>query len=72
MQHLVFHTEGRIQAKVFENRLLRKIFGCKGDEVTGNLRLHDENCMISVPQQMLCKNKNWARRIELMTERRGS
>jgi len=29
--------------RVFENRVLRKIFGPKGDEVTGDLkRLHNE------------------------------
>ena len=59
--------------KLFEKRLLSKIFGSKGDEVTGDvMRLHDENCMICVPLQILCKNANWARRAELMTERRDS
>jgi hypothetical protein len=44
--------------EVFENRLLRKIFGSKGDKVTGILRrLHKENFIVCVPQQTLCKNK---------------
>jgi hypothetical protein len=43
--------------KVLENRLLRKIYGPKGDEVTGNVMgLHNVNFMIFVPQQILCKN----------------
>jgi hypothetical protein len=28
--------------RVFENRVLRRIFGPKRDEVTGNLKLHNE------------------------------
>jgi hypothetical protein len=40
---LVSDTEGGTKAEGFENRLLRKIFGPKRDEVTGAWgRLHNE------------------------------
>jgi hypothetical protein len=40
---LVCHTEGGTQIKVFENRVLRRIFGPKRDEVTEEWRkLHKE------------------------------
>jgi hypothetical protein len=32
---MVFHIKGREQMRVFENRVLRRIFGPKRDEVTG-------------------------------------
>jgi hypothetical protein len=44
---LVSYTEGRTQAEVFENRIMREMFGLKWEEVTGNWRklrneeLHD-------------------------------
>jgi hypothetical protein len=44
------HIEGEHRLKVFENRVLRKIFGLKRDEVTGEWRklhieeLHDLYC----------------------------
>jgi hypothetical protein len=35
--------KGKLRLRVFENRLLRRIFGSKRDEVTGGWRkLHDE------------------------------
>jgi hypothetical protein len=37
--------------KVFENRVLRRIFGPKRDEVIGGWRkLHNENITCTVPQ----------------------
>jgi hypothetical protein len=40
---LVSHITGRTQTEVLENRLLRRIFRPKRDEVTGGLRkLHNE------------------------------
>jgi hypothetical protein len=40
---LVPHTKGRKQTEVFENRVLRRIFGPKKEEVTGDWRrLHNE------------------------------
>jgi len=40
---LVAHAEGGIRLRVFENRMLRRIFGPKRDEITGEWRkLHNE------------------------------
>jgi hypothetical protein len=39
---LVSHIKGRTRAKAFENRELRKIFGIRREEVTGDWRkLHN-------------------------------
>jgi hypothetical protein len=40
--------------RVFENRVLRKIFGPQREEVTGEWRrLHNEELMICTPHQIL-------------------
>ena len=40
---MVAHIEGGRRLRVFENRALRKVFGPKRDEVTGEWRkLHNE------------------------------
>ena len=40
---MVAHAEGGIRLRVFENRMLRRIFGPKRDEITGEWRkLHNE------------------------------
>ena len=40
---------------VFENRVLRIIFGSRRDEVTGEWRrLHNEKLMICTPHPILC------------------
>jgi hypothetical protein len=40
--------------RVFENRVLRRVFGPKRDGVTGEWRrLHNESFMICTPQQIL-------------------
>jgi hypothetical protein len=39
----VAHIEEKRRLRVFENRVMRRIFGPKGDEVTGDWRrLHNE------------------------------
>jgi len=41
--------------RVFENMVLRKIFGTRRDEVTGEWRrLHNEELMICTPHPILC------------------
>jgi hypothetical protein len=41
--NLVSHIEAGTKLRVFENRVLRRIFGPERDEVTGKLRrLHNE------------------------------
>jgi hypothetical protein len=50
---------------VFENRVLRRIFGPKRDEVTGEWRkLHNEEHMICTPLPLLCGRKNRENEIE--------
>jgi len=62
---------------VFENRVLRKIFEPKGDEVTGEERkLHNEelNDMYSSPnivREIKSRRMRWAGHVARMEERRG-
>jgi hypothetical protein len=44
---LVSDIKGRTYAKVFENRLLRRIFGLKKKEITGRWRKWDNKGFIS-------------------------
>jgi hypothetical protein len=61
---------------VFENRVLRRIFGSKGDEVTGEWRnLHNEelNDLYSSPnifRVIKWRRKRWAGHAALIGERR--
>jgi hypothetical protein len=42
---------GELRLRVFENRVLRRIFGSKKDEVTGELRnLHNEELDLLAPE----------------------
>ena len=62
---------------MFENRVLRKIFEPKGDEVTGEERkLHNEelNDMYSSPnivREIKSRRMRWAGHVARMEERRG-
>jgi hypothetical protein len=43
MWNLISHTKGEHRLKVFENRVLRRVFGCKRGYVSGGWRrLHSE------------------------------
>jgi hypothetical protein len=56
--------------RVFENRVLRRIFVPKRDEVTGEWRkLHNEELMICTPPPLLCRMR-WAGHIARLGERR--
>jgi hypothetical protein len=63
--------------RVFENRVLRKIFGPKRDEVTGEWRkLHNEELNDLYPSPSigrLIKSRimRWTGLVELMSERSG-
>jgi len=49
---LTLREEHRL--RVFENRVLRRIFGAQMDKVTGEWRkLHNEELMISTPHPIL-------------------
>ena len=63
--------------RVFENRVLRRIFGVKKDEVTGELRrLRNERlnvlyCSPNIIQVIKSRRMRWAVHIAHMAERRG-
>jgi hypothetical protein len=60
---------------VFENRLLRRIFGIKRDEVTRECRkLHNEElndlyCSPNIVQMIKSRRMRWARHVARMGER---
>jgi hypothetical protein len=62
--------------RVFENRVLKRIFGPKRDEVTGKWRkLHNEelNDLYSLPKivrEIKSRTTRWARHLARMGERR--
>ena len=55
--------------RVFENRMLRKIFGAKRDEVTGKWRkLHDEefndpHCSSNILRMVQSRGMRWVGRV---------
>jgi len=57
---LVAHIEGRTWLTVFENRVLRRIFGPKRDEVTEEWRrLHNEElCDLYCSPNIVCMIKS--------------
>jgi hypothetical protein len=69
---LIFRGENRL--RVLESRMLRKIFGPKRDEVTGEWkRLHNENLhgLYSSPI-IIAVSMRWAGNVERMGKRRGA
>ena len=62
--------------RVFENRVLRRIFGLKKDEVTGGWRkLHSEElddlyCSPNIVRVIKSRRMRWAGHVEHMEERR--
>jgi hypothetical protein len=63
--------------RVFDNRVLRRVFGVKGDGVTGEWRkLHNEElndlyCSHNIVRVIRSRRMRWARNIARMEERRG-
>jgi len=63
--------------RVFENRMLRRIFGPKRDAVTGEWRkLHNEElndlyCSPNIVRVIKSRRKRWAGHVARMAERRG-
>jgi hypothetical protein len=72
---LVSHIKGRL--RVFENRILRRIFGPKRDEVRGEWRkLHNEELHIlysspNIIRQIKSKSLRWAGQVARMGEERN-
>ena len=68
--------EGR-RLRVFENRVLRRIFGHKRDEVTGEWRqLHNEElndlyCSPNIARVIKSRRLRWAGHVGHMGERKG-
>jgi hypothetical protein len=75
---LVFDSKGRTQTEVLENRLLRRIFGPKRDEVTGGWRkLHNEDLhnlypLASIIIMIKSKRMRWAGNVARMGEKRNA
>jgi hypothetical protein len=71
---LTFREEHRL--KVFENRVLRRIFGPKRDDVTGDWRkLHNEELhnLYSLPNRMIkSRRTRWAGHVARMGETRNA
>jgi len=62
--------------RVFENKVVRRIFGPRRDEVTGELRLHNEelNYLYSscnIVREIKSRRMRWAGHVACMGEERG-
>ena len=72
---LTFREKGRL--RVFENRVLRGIFGAKRDEVTGEWRklhkeeLHDLYCSPSILRVIKLRRMRWEGHVACVGEGRG-
>jgi hypothetical protein len=66
-----------LRLRVFENRVLRRIFVSKGDEVRGEWRkLHNEElndlyCSPKIVRVIILRGMGWARHVARMRERLG-
>jgi len=73
---LTLREERRL--RVFEYRVLRRIFGAKRDEVTGEWRkLHNEElndlyCAPNIVRVVISRRMRWAGHVARMGERRGA
>jgi hypothetical protein len=69
---LVADIEGKSRVKVFENRVLRKIFGAKRDHVTRELRKlnNDLYCSPAIVRVIKSTRMRWAGHVARMDEGR--
>jgi len=72
---LVAHIEGKSRLRVLENRVQRRIFGPKRDEVTGEWRqLQNEELIDLYSSQNIIrviKSRRWAGHVTRIGERKG-
>jgi len=74
---LVAHIAGGPRLRVIENRVLRRIFGPKRDEITGEWRkLHNEElndlyCSPNIVRVTKTRRMRWAGHVARMRDRRG-
>jgi hypothetical protein len=71
---LALREEHRL--RVFENRVLRKIFGPKRDEVIGRKKLHNEKLLTlygsrSIIRMIKSRRMRWAGHVARMGRRKG-
>jgi hypothetical protein len=68
----------RVRLRVFETKVLRRIFGSKGDEVMGgwrklhNKELHDLYSSPSIMGIIKSKRMRWPRHVSRMGEKRNA
>jgi hypothetical protein len=74
----IIHLREEHRLRVFENRVLRRIFGPKRDEVTGKYRklhnkeLHDLYSSLSIIRIMKSRRMRWAGHVARMGEKRNT
>ena len=70
-------NRSRVELRAFENKVLRRIFGPRRDEVTGNWRrMHDEElndlyCSPNIVRVIKSRRMRWAGHVARMDEERG-
>jgi hypothetical protein len=74
VSNLVCHVKGKNRLRVFENRVLRRIFGPKRDEVTRgwkkllNEELHNLHSLPDIVMVIKSRWMRWARHVACMGE----
>jgi hypothetical protein len=75
---LIFNIREEYGLRVFENRVLRRIFGAKRNEVKGGWRklhneeLHDLYSSASIIRIMKSRRMRWAGHVARMEEKRNT
>jgi hypothetical protein len=70
--------KGKNRLRVFENRVLRRMFGAKRDEVTGgwkelhNEELHDLHSSPSIIRNMKSRKIRWAGHVARLGEKKNA
>jgi hypothetical protein len=76
LSHLTIREEHRL--KVFENTMLRRIFGAKRQEVTGdwrklhNEKLHNLCSLLNITRTIKSRRMRWTGRVARLVEKRNA